>query len=205
MKFIKNSAIILLLILVITIPLINTYISAVEPDTGNSVPGLPRIVKEKENWCWAACAEMMGKYFNKNSTINQWSIVRTVIGDEKNCNYYPDRGCSITEWRQACDYAAQRAKTFSAKNMVFSWDEITNYIDQGKPIGAMLEYDYSSIFLTTDYHGVIIYSYTFERMGSKHYVHYVDPDDGYSYKQLYYGFCEQKPEKWAYVKTVYPN
>ena len=60
-------------------------------------------------------------------------------------------------------------------------------------------------FLATDYHGVIIYSYTFERIGSKHYVHYIDPDDGESHKDLYYGFCEQKPEKWAYVKTVYPN
>ena len=148
MNIIKVISISLLLSFVIAFPIISTHIKATEPDTGNSVPGLPRIVQEKTNWCWAACAEMMGKYFNKNSTINQWSIVRTVIGDEKNCNYYPDRGCSITEWRQACDYAAQGSKTFSAKNMVFSWDEITNYIDQGKPIGAMLQYDYSSIFFS---------------------------------------------------------
>ena len=49
-----------------------------------SVLTLNRKQQEKDNWCWAASAQMVGLYKNPSSTVTQTDIVKKVYGTDVN-------------------------------------------------------------------------------------------------------------------------
>lgn len=45
---------------------------------------VPVVRQAKSNWCWAACAEMVGRYEESGSTRSQWDVVMHVKGTSDN-------------------------------------------------------------------------------------------------------------------------
>lgn len=48
--------------------------------------GVSEIDQNKTYWCWAACSEMIGKYYNSNSDKDQYDIVKEV-SRRKSCDF----------------------------------------------------------------------------------------------------------------------
>ena len=83
-----------------------------------------RIQQEREDWCWAACAAMVGTY-NTTSKITQRQVV-------ENCPISAFRNTAVgISW--GIVYASNHTKD-SLVNSNFKYQEIVNKIDENKPM-----------------------------------------------------------------------
>lgn len=90
-----------------------------------------RYQQEKTNWCWAASAKMLGKYFGKTKTQSQ--ICQYVKGNTNNV------GASNREITKAMEYATGKNSSITG-NLTFT--EIKSFIgDKGKPIGMSMAWN----------------------------------------------------------------
>jgi hypothetical protein len=64
------------------------------------------IAQQKSNWCWLASSQMMGRYYNTNSTLTQSQIAAHVIGTTANV------GGTLSDAEFACHYASVNTRTF---------------------------------------------------------------------------------------------
>ena len=74
-------------------------------------------------WCWAACAEMVGTYEEPGSTRNQWDVVMYVKG--AHVNVPGSLADSVAGSEFVCYFLSSFGYTFSA----FSLSQITTMID----------------------------------------------------------------------------
>ena len=82
----KNSKVIIaFLLMLLLITQLTSPVSALIQYDGVSVTP---IQQAKRYWCWAACAEMVGKYFKPDTSKTQWDVVRATKGTED--EPYPD-------------------------------------------------------------------------------------------------------------------
>ncbi len=116
----KRSVVLLLLLALVLI----TPISA-SADTLNV-----RAVKQaKSNWCWAACAEMLGCYEEPGSTRSQWDVVMHVTGSTDNV---PG---SAEDAAVGAAFVCYNTSSFAATHRAFSKAAIKNMIDNtGNPL-----------------------------------------------------------------------
>ena len=91
---------------------------------------VPRIQQVKSNWCWAAAAEMAGKYKYSSSTRTQSNIVAYIKGSSTN----NDTG-SIFETANATEYVTYNNYGLSATWFI-RWDfsKVKTSIDNGYPV-----------------------------------------------------------------------
>ncbi len=93
--------------------------------------GITRSEQQKSNWCWAACAKMIGNYYGK--TITQSNIVEYVKGDYNNNDV-----ANMYEANSALIYASDMSTEFDG---VLSLSEVKREIDDGDPIEIRIGWD----------------------------------------------------------------
>lgn len=87
---------------------------------------LPRQQQQKDNWCWAACSAMVGRY-NTESKITQTEIVKFIK------NSIVDEGGNAYEIADAIEYASGNTKTATAVAGYISYNSAVKKIDANHP------------------------------------------------------------------------
>ncbi len=97
------------------------------------------VVQAQTNWCWAACAEMVGKYYFPNYAMNQYQLTNTLVGganlmiDDENFPYAV---------KLACNYGWKFSAYYN-RTMEYHWcEELVNdnpmvvvFADSNKTVG----------------------------------------------------------------------
>lgn len=86
-----------------------------------------RTRQSKDNWCWAACSEMVGGY-EVNNYRTQSDIVEYIKGSSS-----IDEGGTNDEIRRSVDYASRNSKVSYIQNSPFSYEKVIDKIDANKP------------------------------------------------------------------------
>lgn len=198
MKFSRNcgrlftSVICLVLLLALTINI----------SLATSVDVIP-IKQAKDNWCWAACAEMAGKtafksVYNLTSYRTQYNVVEKLKGTSS--EPYPDETGSISESATASKYVTYDYIEFASTGSKWSFAKIESSLNDGYAVQAGAGY-YNLIFRKSG-HMVVIYET--KTVGSENYVSYIDPlfpDEDYCC--TYEEFCNGTYNDRKYDQTVY--
>jgi hypothetical protein len=107
-------------------------------------------LQEQSEWCWAAVATSIEKYFNRASTLEQCNVVNRVL--QPSSDDLPGNGCTggCDDCKCCCDPDSDICNTPApleeALQKIHKWratlprplrfDEIQREIDRGRPIGA---------------------------------------------------------------------
>ena len=95
---------------------------------------VPKYTQEKSMWCWAAAAQMAGKYKYSTSDATQTDIVTYVKGSAVN-----NEG-SIFETANATEYVTNNTYGLStAWISKWGWDKVKTSIDNGYPVIALVD------------------------------------------------------------------
>lgn len=157
--------------------------------------GISRVQQEKDNWCWAACGEMIGTYVNSNSTEDQWSIVKEIKGTI--LNQYPDKGATDAEVEEAIEVGSANTVNYTYNNSVRSFANHQSDIDNGYPICVQMQW-------SSGKHVVVAAGY---KTGTQNMLYLIDPwyDCGaayYSYTALKNGTTIQSGTG-SYINSYY--
>lgn len=133
--------------------------------------------QENTNWCWAACAKMVGKYYS-GTAISQSNIVKYIKGVVVN------EMATVTQTKNAATYASSGWKTFSIMSSgSVSFSTIQTKINAGKlMISACGVYSGGT---RIGGHMMVLNGWN---SGNANYVYFVNPQDGYSYARTYSAF-----------------
>lgn len=74
--------------------------------------GVERVQQAKSNWCWAACAEMVGVY-ETTSTLDQWDVVALIYGST-----YPNNSGSVFNIVSGINYVSRNTKAASFSRFI---------------------------------------------------------------------------------------
>ncbi|MBQ4375791.1 MAG: C39 family peptidase, partial [Erysipelotrichales bacterium] len=83
--------------------------------------------QEYSTWCWAACAQMEGKY-HTGSLRPQYSIVEYIMG-----NPHSLQMANISQIESACIFAAYNNLTFGSRYFYLSYADVKQKIDNYEP------------------------------------------------------------------------
>ncbi len=98
-----------------------------------------RYQQQNSQWCWAACAQMEGKYLT-GSFRAQWEMVNFILG-----NPDANQGVNSLQLRNACKYATYNNHSFGETGSFLYYSSYKTNIDQSKPLVLWLSnYDYGS-------------------------------------------------------------
>ena len=92
----------------------------------------------KSQWCWAACAEMVGKYLYPQSDRDQWDVVDEVIFDL--FEQYPNKAGSLKNGKDGTEYVTYDNFSCTIDNTVsdITWSDMIEYLSNG-PVQASLQ------------------------------------------------------------------
>lgn len=107
---------------------------------------VPHRKREQSGWCWAACAEMIGKYLDKSSQVTQTQIVINVKGSAIN------EGATDAETAQALRYVCDDSRVVKYDDIPFDETECIEKLQDGKPFICHLLVGYND-------HAVLCYGY----------------------------------------------
>ena len=153
----------------------NIFAPHVEATIQTKSLSVPMKKQEQTKWCWAACAEMQGKYIYNpaGNTRNQTSIVTYVKGSADNVTG------NLLDSINASDYACYNRKTFYY-TQAWAWSRIKTEIDANRSVGLSAGY-YNSSGIRTSGHVVVCLGYTYNSSYNTYLIHYNDPWDGIKY------------------------
>lgn len=120
--------------------------------------------QQKSEWCWAAVAVSIEKYFNPRSSLTQCEIARRVTGHQ-NC-YAQGPSCNQAETLIKALEEIRRLKRIM--NGPASFNEIRQELDAGRPVCARISWQDGYA------HFVILVGYEILRSGERH-VDIADP------------------------------
>lgn len=123
--------------------------------------GVSEIDQNKTNWCWAACSEMIGKYYNGGSNRDQYDIVKKIKG---NTNNQPG---TVSDICAAIKYVSNDSVTFTGQYSALSFSSCRNEIDGSDPFIVWLQGKNGAIG-----HVVIASGY---KTGNTNYLYILDP------------------------------
>lgn len=91
---------------------------------------VPRYKQQKSNWCWAAAAEMAGKFKYSSSTVTQADIVTEIKGSST----VNDAG-SISETAESIEYVTNDYYGASSTNLFrWGWNKVKTSIGNNYPV-----------------------------------------------------------------------
>lgn len=134
--------------------------------------GVSEIDQNKTLWCWAACSEMIGKYYNSNSNKDQYDIVEEVKGNTNN------QGGSSDDICEAVQYASGNTVTFQTRESALSFSSCQTEIDNSDPFVVWLQGkngSYSHVIVASGY-----------KTGSTNYLYIIDPSPNVSAQYFSY-------------------
>lgn len=156
-------------------------------------------IQKKDNWCWAACAEMAGRYIydqdNGSGYRSQNAIVTYVKGSPI------DQAGSLAESARGSQYACYNKYTFDIIASRVSWDALRNQINKNHTIQLGAGY-YNSNGVRTGGHMVLCVGWTLNTSYDKYYIYYMDPDDGQRYHCAYNEFVDASYNGRRYDQTI---
>lgn len=135
------------------------------------------IDQNKTKWCWAACGEMIGKYYS-SSNRDQYDIVKKVTGSTDN-----EYG-TMADVCSAVKYASDDTVTFKSQTSALSFTNCQREIDDSDPFVVWLQGKKNTVS-----HVIVAAGY---KTGSTNYLYILDPspdvDEQYfSYTELING------------------
>ena len=95
--------------------------------------GVSEIEQNKTEWCWAACSEMIGKYYDSGSNRDQYDLVEYIKGNTDN---QPGNTSNICD---AIKYVSNNSVTFTSKSSALSFSECETEIDNSDPFIVWLQ------------------------------------------------------------------
>lgn len=178
-KFLKSISFLVVLMLVLSSTLTAHAVTTL---------GVTYKKQEKTQWCWAATAQMTGKYMYPSSTRTQTQIVTNVKGSAVN------DPATTSETATATKYATHNTINFAAVYSTFSFASVKSYIDAGIPLQPLVNDGSSG-------HYYVIYGY--HESSSDNYLYLVDPWDGYGKYTSYSSFLNGTwTESRPWIQTV---
>ncbi len=155
--------------------------------------GVSEIDQNKTNWCWAACSEMIGKYYNNTSNRDQYDIVEEIKGNTNNQTGTSSDICS------AINYASVNSVTFQTSESALSFSSCQTEINNSDPFVVWLQGKNGSVS-----HVVVAAGY---KTGSTNYLYIIDPSPNvsaqyFSYTQLVNGTTGTLGTR-CYERTMY--
>lgn len=93
-----------LLSIAVYLSCVSTYASA---GMYTFIADVTPIKQAKPNWCWAACAEMVGKSVNPNSKRTQYDVVQYLKGNQN------DQTGKVSDIVLGCEYVSHNSKNFT--------------------------------------------------------------------------------------------
>jgi hypothetical protein len=139
--------------------------------------------QQKSEWCWAAVAVSIDKYFNPNSTRTQCQIAERVLNAQNCCNAAADNCNQPATLIEALQKINRWSRTLDRP---LRFDEIRQELDAGRPVCARIQWTGGGD------HFVVIAGYEVLRSGALH-VFVEDPVNPSStvdydeFKTAYYG------------------
>lgn len=127
----------------------------------SSTLSVTEIDQNKSTWCWAACGEMVGKYYSSSSGHDQYDIVKKVKGNTD------DQSGSASDVCSAIKYAASDSVTFTYQNSALSFSSCQSEIDADDPFVVWLSGKNGSLS-----HVVVASGY---KTGTTNYLNILDP------------------------------
>lgn len=160
-----------------------------------------KVEQKKSNWCWAACAEMLGKYENPTTNKDQYSVVKYLKGTSNNS--YPNVGGTATDIATGAQYVADGNGVFYYSNEQKSYYDLNDIVNNyNNPIGMIFNvYNNGKSY---GLHSMILY-----QVDSKYELHFYDPEGGrdyyVSYDAIVNGYSSPSNENVLkkYVSSVY--
>ncbi|MBE6729066.1 MAG: hypothetical protein E7568_02395 [Ruminococcaceae bacterium] len=172
--------------------------SPIEYYVDNSVTVYCPLVSQppNSNWCWAACAEMLGKNANPITQKTMYDVVENI---KHNSNGTGDRKAV----RDGAQFVSNNGATFVALNPITA-QQIENLIDNGIAVAVGLGPLKDS---TSDIgHEIVIYGYkqVYASNGSiEKYFIYNDPGVGDNRNKLYEHLFDESQATREYQHVVY--
>ena len=184
------NKIVKLIIAVLIIPFI-TIVCCTATSHAATWLSVSYIQQENTLWCWAACAQIAGKYYNSSSTVSQTQIVIHVKGSNVN-----ETG-TISDEVDAATFATNYNTSFVGKYNAYSFSALKGFINSGWIVIPMV-YKAS----TNSGHFYVIYGYNETSSGS--YLYLVDPATGTGKYTSYSSFLNGTwTDSRPWTSTVY--
>lgn len=166
----------------------------------SNVLDVTSIVQQEEHWCWAACAEIVGRYicgypFLGIGYRSQADIVSYIKGSNIN------ETAPIAETTRACQYAAKDTRSFAYQMMAWRWEALRDHIDKGKVV--VLSAGYYQNNIRKGGHLVVLTGWAMSEATNTYCIYYIDPGDGNRRFCEYSAFCDGTFNKRIYDRTVY--
>lgn len=167
---------------------------------------VPLIKQAKDQWCWAASAEMAGSYLYPYIQRNQCAVVRFLCGTSS--NPYPNKPAPIWRSADALRYTTDGHYTVDYVTSSWSFGALTASVDANQPVMASAGY-YNSAGQRQGGHMVVICGYVYDPnppYGSIiQNILYNDPwiNNNIRVQCSYAGFCDGSVNGRRYDGTVY--
>ena len=168
--------------------------------TTNNFLKVDIIKQEKTNWCWAACAEMAGRYicgypFLGIGYRNQSNIVKHVKGSTDNLSG------SLSDSVKGSTYAAKDTKKFSYTSTTWSWSKLRQEVNDKKIVQLGAGYYQNGV--RNGGHVVVLSGWSLNTSFDKYYIYYCDPWDGTETYCEYDAFLDGSFNGRKYDQTIY--
>ena len=153
-------------------------------------------------WCWAACAEMLGKNANPNATRTKYDVVENIKGTPD--NPYPNVGGDDEDLREGAAYVSNNGSTFQTTGPLTA-SQIEDLIDRGIAVALRfgpIKTDNSGNNIG---HGIIVYGYkdVYENGAITDYFLICDPDTGNAGNRPYSSIFDENVALRDYLDTTY--
>jgi hypothetical protein len=134
---------------------------------GGTGTGIPLQHQEQVEWCWAAIAVAIDKYFNPSSSLRQCDVANRVVRRDDCCGAGAGTtDCNVAEKLQ--DALASIGRSRGAIPQAYSFEEVQTEIDAGRPVCARIEWASGGA------HFVALDGYRVLPSGAQH-IHVADP------------------------------
>ena len=150
------------------------------------------VVQAEEDWCWAACAEMVGKYYSPETIVDQYYLADVYINSDYD---YMNQNEMKHVLKNACDFKYDFE--LSESNSAIDW--CTQLIDMGPTAMVLINEEYevahAIVIIGCSVSGTFdntIYSFT-----------YIDPIDGLSYTYEQGDFLDYGKGPYNHLKFGY--
>lgn len=195
----KSKTLSFLVALVMAFSVFVTYAPTASAVIYEKSLSVPIKTQQYSNWCWAGCAEMVGKYINPGASRSQSAIVSYVKGHPIN------EGANVNETASASRYASHEKKYFSSQFTLggtnWSYSTIRSRIDANTPV-IMLAGRYSGATRIGG-HFVVCYGYTQNTIYNYNLIRYQDPSNGTKYVCEFAAFKDGSFNGRKYDGTVW--
>lgn len=171
---------------------------AISSTTSVSITGVRQAM---DQWCWAACAEIIGKTVFSGSTRTQFDVVNLLKRTDE--NPWPNVGGLPSDGAAGASYVAFYNKNFMGEYETLNFSEITYSLAKGYAVSTSGGYYESGERVGG--HAVVVYMTQFIEYGAQttYRVTYYDPWDGTTHTCSYEEFCDGTYNSRIYDRSVY--